>query len=163
MPPPAGASRALYDELSEHMASGVVMYVATRDAGLMPESMVAMGAKAECERGVVTVYLPKALAEPTRKNLEDNGEVALTMTRPRDHKSIQVKGKAREVREAVEAKRELQAVHRAALVECFAGVGIPREITRRVVWWPSLAVEIDVREVYSQTPGPRAGERMPGL
>ena len=163
MPPPAGASGALFDELSEHMASGVIMYVATRDAGLMPESMVAMGAKAESERGVVTVYLPKALAQATRQNLEQNGEIALTITRPRDHKSIQVKGKAREVRDAVEAERELQAVHRSALVECFAGVGIPREITRRVVWWPSLAVEIDVREVYSQTPGPRAGERMAGI
>src|SRR5262245_43273668 len=120
---PAVPSGSLFDELSEHMASGVVMYVATRDAGLVPESMVAMGAKAECKRGVVTVYLPRALAQATRKNLEDNGEIALTMTRPSDHKSIQVKGRAREVRDALDAERELQAVHRSALVEQFAGVG----------------------------------------
>jgi hypothetical protein len=163
MPPPGGASRALFDELSEHMASGVIIYAATRDAELMPESMVAMGGKAESERGVVTVYLPTALAQATRKNLEDNGEIAVTMTRPIDHKSIQVKGKALAVREAVDAERELQGIFRAALIESFAGVGIPREITRRVAWWPSLAVEIDVREVYSQTPGPRAGERMAGI
>lgn len=160
---PAGASDTLFEELSEVMASGVVIYVATRDASLAPESTIAMGAKAECSRGVVTVYVPTVLAGATRKNLDDNGEVAVTMTRPSDHKSIQLKGKALAVREALEAERDLQAVHRAALVEQFAGVGIPREITRRIAWWPSVAVEIDVREVYAQTPGPRAGERMPGV
>ena len=145
------------------MASGVVVYVATRDADLWPESTLAMGAKAECDRGIVTVYVPSVLAGPTQKNLGDNGEVAVTMTRPSDHKSIQVKGKARAIRECGEADRELLAVRRSAQVEQFAGVGIPRELTRRVVFWPSVAIEIDVREVYSQTPGPRAGEPLPGF
>jgi hypothetical protein len=145
------------------MASGVVVYVATRDRELWPESSLAMGAKAECDRGVVTVYVPSVLAGPTRKNLDDNGEVAITMTRPSDHKSIQVKGRVRAIRESGEVDRELLAVRRSAQVEQFAGVGIPRELTRRVVWWPSVAIEIDVREVYSQTPGPRAGEPLPGF
>ena len=145
------------------MASGVVVYVATRDQALWPESTLAIGAKAEWDRGVVTVYVPSALVGPTQKNLDDNGEAAVTMTRPSDHKSIQVKGKARPVRQCNEVDRELLAVRRSALVEQFAGVGIPRELTRRVVWWPSVAIEVDVREVYSQTPGPRAGERLTGL
>jgi len=163
MADPVPVSRALFEELSEHMASGVVIYVATRDAALAPEATIAMGAKAECDRGVVTVYVPSVLAAATQKNLEDNGEIAVTLTRPSDHKSIQLKGRAVAQRPALDSEREFQAVHRAALTEQFAGVGIPREISRRIVWWPSLAVEIDVREVYAQTPGPRAGERISGV
>lgn len=159
----AATPGTLFEELSEHMASGVVVYVATRDASLLPEATYAMGAKVDPDRGVVTVYVPLALAGATRRNIEDNGEVAVTMTRPSDHKSIQIKGKALAVREAGEADRELQSIRRAALIEQFAGVGIPREISRRIAWWPSLAVEFEVREVYAQTPGPRAGEPIPGL
>src|SRR5262245_38363357 len=127
---PADANATIFHELSEHMASGVVVYVATRDASLLPEATYAVGAKAECERGIVTVYLPSALASATRKHLDDNGEVAVTMTRPSDHKSIQIKGKAIGVRESGEAERQIQAVHRSGLVEQFAGVGIPREVSR---------------------------------
>jgi len=55
MSEPAGRAPSTYEELAEHMASGVVIYVATRDRDLAPESMFAMGARAECERRVVTV------------------------------------------------------------------------------------------------------------
>jgi hypothetical protein len=165
MPEPAGRPPSSYEELAEHMASGVVIYVATRDRDLAPESVFAMGAKAECERRVVTVYLPAlpALSEATLRNIEDNGQVAITLTRPSDHKSVQVKGRALRVRQGNEADREIQTIHRAALVEQFAGIGVPRATTRRLVWWPSVAVEVEVSEVFAQTPGPGSGERIAGL
>jgi hypothetical protein len=149
-------------ELSEHLASGVVMYVATRDRSLFPESMFAMGARIDCERGVVTVFLPRATAASTLANLEDNGQIAVALTRPSDHKSFQIKGRSLAVREGAAADRDLQSVHRAALTEQFASVGVPRCLTRRIGWWPSVAVDIELHEIFAQTPGPRAGERVAG-
>jgi hypothetical protein len=104
------------------------------------------------------VYLPSAVAGPTLQNLEDNGRIAMTLTRPIDHKSVQLKGRALRTRPSEASDRELQAVHRAALTEQFAAVGVPRSATRRLVWWPSVAVEVELEQVFTQTPGPRAGE-----
>lgn len=158
MPVPSRHAPLLSEELAELIASGVDIYVGTRDAERAPESMLAMGAKVHEGGCTLTVYLPEALSKATVANLKSNGQIAICLSRPRDHRSVQVKGSVVRIRASEPADRELQAVHRAALVEQFAGVGIPRSATRRLVWWPSLAVEVAVNAVYDQTPGPRAGE-----
>jgi hypothetical protein len=108
----------------------------------------------------MTVFLPKATATPTLANLEDNGAIAVTLTRPADHKSLQLKGKVLAIRDALEADLQLLHLHRAALTEQFAQVGVPRQITRRLTCWPSVAVDFEVHDAFTQTPGPGAGERM---
>lgn len=151
-PPP------LSEEIAEFVASGVDVVVATRDENLMPESMMAIGAKPHPDLRNFTVYLPEALADATVRNLLRNGGVAITLVRPRDHKALQIKGKFVTLRRSTEADREIQALGRAGLIEQFASIGIPRPVTRRLVWWPSLAIEMCVSQVYLQTPGPGAGE-----
>lgn len=138
----------------------MVIYVASRDADLQPESVVAMGAQAHCESKRLTVFLPLAPSRRTLANLEANGDMAVTLTRPADHKSLQLKGKVLAIRPSTEADHALQAVHRAALTEQFAQVGVPRNLTRRLALAPSMAVEIQVHDAFVQTPGPGAGERM---
>lgn len=150
----------LPEELSELIASGVDVYVATRDAQLEPESMLAMGIRLHRERDALTVYLPEATCARTLQNLEDNAAIAVTLIRPSDHKAVQVKGESRGVRLSTDTDREFQSIFRAALIEQMETVGVPRCATRRLVWWPSRAVEVVVREVFVQTPGPAAGEPM---
>jgi len=149
------------EDLVELIASGVDVYVATRDSELESESMLAMGIRAHADRMGLTVYVPEALAESTCKNLDENGEIAVTLIRPSDFKAVQVKGRSIGIRPSNEMDRELQSIFRSALVEQFEVVGIPRSMSRRIVWWPSLAVDMRVEEVFVQTPGPRAGEPMP--
>jgi hypothetical protein len=151
----------LSEEVVEFLASGVDACVATRDRELEPEALLAMGIRAHADARHVTVYLPAATAGVTRQNLADNGDIAITLERASDARAIQIKGKATNVRDSDETERALQAVFRAALIEQFALVGIPRATTRRLVWWPSLAVDVEVREVFQQTPGPKAGEPLP--
>lgn len=158
MPPSAAPQPPISEELVELIASGVDVYVATRDAELEPESMMAMGVRAQADRRTLTVYLPQALAAPTLRNLEANRQVAVTLIRPSDFKAVQLKGSFVSVRPSAELDREFQSIFRAALVDQLEAVGIPRSATRRLVWWPSLAVEIAVADAFGQTPGPRAGE-----
>jgi hypothetical protein len=149
------------DDLLEMFASGVTLYVATRDRDLMPESMVGMGIRVHQDRSTVTVYLPKVNAAATLANLADNGQIAATLTCPPTHRSVQIKGQARGApRDGSESDRELQEVFRSALVEAFAAVGIPRTLTRGLPWWPSVAVDFSVSGVFTQTPGPSAGARI---
>lgn len=150
----------LTDEIIELIASGVDVYVATRDAELSPESMMAMGVRAQPELGILTVYLPEAGTPPMLANIDDNGEVAVTLIRPSDFKGVQLKGRALSVRPSNETDKEFQRLFRSALIEQFEIVGIPRSTTRRLKWWPSVAVDVSIRDVFMQTPGPRSGERM---
>lgn len=154
----AAASPPLTEELVEHMATGVDMMVGTRDASLAPESMLAMGIKVHPDRRTVTVYLPTQLAAATLRNLQDNGQIAVTLVRASTLKGIQLKGRYLCHRESSPSDRDLQAVFRSALVEELAVVGVPRSATRRLHWWPSIAVDVDVDSVFVQTPGPKAGE-----
>lgn len=160
MPVPPRHAAPLSEELSELIASGVDIYVATRDAALEPLSMLAMGARVHGGGCAVTVYLPEALSAGTVANLNGNQQIAITISRPQDHKTVQLKGIATGIRPGEPAEKELIAVLRAGLIEQFAIVGIPRHHSRRLVWWPSLAVDVAVNGVFVQTPGPLAGEPM---
>jgi hypothetical protein len=149
------------DDLLELFASGVDMYVATRSADSMPESQVAMGLRVHADRRTMTVYVPTTHVALTLANLADNGQIAVTVSHPPDHRTVQLKGRSTGVRESTDADRAIQEVCRAALVDAFAVVGIPRALTRSMPWWPSTAIELELRDIYLQTPGPNAGERMP--
>lgn len=144
-------------ELLEYLEGGLDILVATRDANLAPECTMGMGVKAHRDRRTLTIYVPRVGGEATLRNLADNGEIAATFCRPIDHRCVQLKGRAVAVREPGPEDRETQQRHRGAMVEQFALVGVPRALTRRFRWWPSVAVELEVTQAFIQTPGPGAG------
>jgi hypothetical protein len=158
----APGARLINDDALELMSSGVAIAVATRDADCAPECTVGMGVHIARDRRAITVYVPRALAAPTLLNIALNHEIAINLSRPSDDKSLQVKGTVRAVRDSGPDDRAAQENYRGALVEQYAGVGVPRAITRTIAWWPSVAIEIDVRDVFIQTPGPAAGDRVLG-
>jgi hypothetical protein len=145
-------------ELMEYLEGGLDILVATRDAALAPECTMAMGVKTHRDRKTLTIYLPRVGADLTLRNLADNGQIAATFCRPIDHRTVQLKGRSVAVRETGPDDREIQQRHRGALVEQLALVGVPRALTRRFRWWPSVAIEVDVTQAFTQTPGPGAGE-----
>lgn len=153
----SGARTPLCDEVVELLSSGVVTSVATRDAALAPELVPAVGSRVARDRRTLTVFVPRALAGATLANIANNGHLAVTATRPSDHKSMQFKGTARGVHDAADTDRPLLEMLRGAMIEQLATFGMPRTITRRLTFWPSVAIEIDVNDVFVQTPGPGAG------
>lgn len=152
----------LDDDVLELLGSGVVIYVGTRDAALSPDLMWAMGVRVAPERNWLTLFMPVQGSAATVANARANGQLAVTFSRPFDHKSVQVKGTLRQVRDSGAEDRAAQEFYRAALVEQFAIIGVPRSLTKRIPWWPSVAIEMSVLEVYTQTPGPNAGAPIGG-
>lgn len=150
------------DELLELLGSGVDVLVATRDADLSPECVMGMGLKVHPDRRHITVYVARVLVTPTLENLRANAEVAITMCRPIDHKTIQAKGRFVGVRDSGPEDRRVQEICRSAYAEHLAVFGVPRTFTRRMAWWPSVAIDVEVREIFTQTPGPDAGTRIAG-
>jgi hypothetical protein len=122
--------------------------------------MRAVGVSVGSDRQSMTIFLSEAMAARTLENLRDNGQVAVSFSRPIDHRSLQVKGRVTAIRNSSEAERALQERYLIAYVEQLYLVGLPRSLARRVRSWPSVAVSLQIDDVFVQTPGPSAGRRV---
>jgi hypothetical protein len=132
--------------------------VGTRDADLRPAVTMAVGVTFDCERKRVTVFVPEATSGDVLRNFEANGEVAAVFEEVLTHHAVQLKGKVVEMRPAADAER-------AAVERCAEGfftqveaVGAPSSMVRRKRIWPCHAITFEVRDVFEQTPGPKAGQ-----
>ncbi len=142
------------------LQTGVSVVVGTRDSALMPESTRAWGIHVATDRASVTVFLTEAISQKTLQNLRENGLMAISCTRPTDHVACQLKGRLRTIRPAEEADRDnSRSWHRDFVGELVA-IGVPPDLCEAWITEPALAVEIDVTEVFHQTPGPGAGEKV---
>lgn len=104
-----------------------------------------------------TVYVPAATSHEIIANVATTRRVAVLVSHPISHNSVQFKGTTRGVRMAGESERMLireRIDQFAAIIET---LGLPPRITRSVVYWPAFAIDFDVVETFDQTPGPNAG------
>jgi Pyridoxamine 5'-phosphate oxidase len=150
----------LSDELIEFAESGVSIMLGTCDAELRPETMRTGGALVAPDRQQVTTWVNAELAQRTLANLKLNPRIAMVFTRPVDHRSVQLKGEVVEIRPANEGERALSDRYLAGFVEQLYCVGMPRAVTRRLRFWPAFAITFVTTELFHQTPGPGAGQRL---
>jgi hypothetical protein len=146
--------------ICELLQTGVSVVVGTRDAGLMPECTRAWGIRVAKDRSSVTIFLTETISEKTLQNLRENGRVAISCTRPTDHVACQLKGRLRTIRPAVQRDREHSRSWHHEFVGELGAIGVPASLGQALITDPALAVEIDVTEVFHQTPGPGAGEKI---
>lgn len=151
-------SAMLSPALVGFVESGNSVLVGTRDVRLVPECVRAFGVRAERGGRDVTVFVPVATGARTMSNIADNGRVAICVARPRDHRSIQLKGKATAVRDATARDRKFVEAYRSAFCDELAWIGLPLRLSRRFAHWPCHAIRLRVESVFDQTPGPGAGE-----
>lgn len=144
----------------ELLQTGVSIVVGTRDASLMPDCTRAWGLVIGKDRASVTIFLTETISRKTLENLKANGLIAISCTRPTDHAACQLKGRLRSIRPANRQDRTLsQAWHKEFTQELVA-IGIPAGVCEAWITEPALAVEIEVTDVFLQTPGPGTGGRV---
>jgi hypothetical protein len=104
------------------------------------------------------VYLPCANAKRTVENLLATRKIAVTLSKPPTHRTVQLKGCLEHIGQTPEHERN--AVERlfSAFLEDLAYIGIPRAIIGRTNRWPCWSVDFSVDDLFEQTPGPRAGQ-----
>lgn len=142
------------------LQTGVSVIVGTRDAALMPESTRAWGIRIGRDRASVTIFLTETISKKTLENLRENGLIAISCTRPTDHVACQLKGRLRKIRPATRHDQaDSNSWHREFTGELVA-IGVPAELCEAWITEPALAVDIDVTDVFHQTPGPGAGEKI---
>ncbi|OQW31483.1 MAG: hypothetical protein A4E19_07670 [Nitrospira sp. SG-bin1] len=142
------------------LKTGVSIMVGTRDQSLMPDCTRAWGIRVGRNRRSVTIFLTEAISRTTLRNLRENGLVAITCTRPTDHVACQLKGRLHAIRSADQRDRQASKNWHREFVEELVAVGAPAQLVEAWITEPALAVDIEVTDVFHQTPGPRAGEKV---
>ena len=147
-------------DLHEFLEAGVSVLVGTRSDRLLPEAARGLAARVEAGGAELTVFLPKATSDQTIEYLRHNGRIAVCVSRPCDHRSVQLKGSVISIREADESDRQHILQYRIALAETWGTIGIPPRITLRMSHWPCHAVRLRAESIFNQTPGPGAGNSL---
>jgi hypothetical protein len=93
--------------------------------------------------------------------LRHHPEIAVTMARPTTYRSLQIKGVVIGLQEPSPEQRQLVEAHQRALAVEAAQVGMPPRLAARILDSTALiSVEVAVQDVYDQTPGRPAGDRL---
>jgi hypothetical protein len=136
------------------------LLVATVNTQNVPSCCRAIALTSNDDVKTVTVYLPIATSHETIQNLATTRRVAIAATNPIDHCSIQLKGTMSASRIARNDEAALVKASLGAFADVLDSIGIPAPMTRNASCWPAFAVEVQVEDVFDQTPGPKAGTRV---
>ena len=151
------------DRVVEVLSGPSYVQVGTRDESLRPAHTYAVGAIVHDDRRTVTVLVPTARAARILPHLEANGRIALGMALA-SHEAYQLKGTYVATRPTTPDDLARQEAYRKALLADALRAGYPEEIARPMTqgfaYTPSVAITFRVEEVFLQTPGPGAGNRL---
>ena len=106
---------------------------------------------------LVTVYVPAATSQEAIANIATTRRLSVVASHPISHEAVQLKGVSRNVRMARDDEALLVRSRLEAFADVVGKIGLPKRITTSMSHWPAFAVELEVREIYDQTPGPKAG------
>lgn len=149
------------DDLARFLEGGVGIHLATRDAHLEPGATTVWAVKVDPDREHVTAYVHRTAAKRALADLAENGQASLGFGRPTDDRACQVKGVFVEKRACEAREKALVTAQLDGFRKELEAIGIPKALTAGWKAWPCVAVRIRVTALFSQTPGPGAGERMP--
>ena len=140
-----------------------VGFAGTRDAALVPSGHRLSAWQVDAAGRAFTAFMRPFSEARFVESLRENGAIALTIGEMTSHETYQVKGRYLSHRpvQGVEAEladrvrerlaKALHAQFQDERIDSFVRASIPD---------PTLAVAVEVTEVFVQTPGPGAGERI---
>lgn len=129
----------------------------------MPTSVRCCGCRVASDRSCITVFMSRVQGAPLLQALAANGAIAVVFSQPTTHRTLQIKGRDAAVLplEAGDARRI--AEYRTALARELSAFGYDEILAYTILSHPAsevVAVRFTPTEVYQQTPGPKAGERI---
>lgn len=138
------------------------MSVAARDANNRPVVARAFGCRVSADRRVVTIFLGKAHSPLALQCLRENGVIALAVTRPISHETLQLKGRVIGFAPVTEADLEEMQAYQASVLEEIMPKGYTPGFVKAVFGAAGecVAVSFEPAALFNQTPGPHAGEQL---
>jgi hypothetical protein len=143
---------------------GNAAFAGARDRNMVPGGYRVSAWRVAADGRTITALVPDPFTDRLIESLQENGQFAMTVEEHPTHETYQFKGQYVRHRRAGLEDVALVARFRERFGRRFQGE-IPPEVNldvmlKAAVPDPTIAVDIDVREVYLQTPGPAAGSRI---
>jgi hypothetical protein len=138
-------------------------FAGTRDRNLVPLGHRVTGWSVAADGRTLTAMIPESSAASLIEAMLDNGQIAITAEEVGTHETYQLKGRYLSHRPV--SAGEIEHVTRArerfvkGLMSLYPDPRLA-ELMKPSIPIPSIAVDIDVQEVFLQTPGPGAGGRI---
>lgn len=155
------SDRVITNELAVFIASGLAITIATRNDELEPDGAWGWAAVVADDGKRVTLFLHEAAAAAMMRNLERHPEIAAVLDQPTSHRACQIKGRCVSARPAREKERAEVERQVDLFRKDLATIGVPPAMTAGWELWPCMALEVEVTQLFEQTPGPGAGEPIP--
>lgn len=145
------------------IARHVSAIVGSRDAALRPHLVRAVAWRLSDDRRRLMMLLPQAGSRAVLDDLRANGRIAVVFSEPSSDHTLQVKGNDAQVSDAGHDASALVARHLEGFIEEIGRLGFPADVARTLLGHADdlMAVHFTIAEAFEQTPGPRAGERLP--
>jgi hypothetical protein len=137
-------------------------FAGTRNRDLVPYGHRVSGWRLAADGRTLTAFVAERFTARLVESLEDNGELAVTIEEFPSHETYQFKGRYRAHRPLRQEDFDIVERARERFVRSVRPLypDAPEHLLRAYILPPAIAVEFEVREVYLQTPGPRAGSRL---
>lgn len=136
---------------------GTSVLIGTVDADGIPTCCRGIAISTKDDFDTITLYLPAATGQEAVANVATTRRIAVGVSRPLTHETIQIKGLTRGVRLASPSDEEFVRQRLDQFADVLEAIGLPKHVTRSIAHWPAFAIEISVEQVFDQTPGPKAG------
>lgn len=160
MPSPA----ILTPELVRFVTSHLSIHIAASDGGGQATLVRGLGCRADpAVAGGLRLLAARPQAEPVLRGIAADGRVAVVFSEPETHRTVQLKARDARVLAPDDDDTALLAPYTDTLVTRLACVGTPEPFVRALLACPPdelIVVCATPDEVFGQTPGPLAGERL---
>ena len=147
-------------DVAELLETGCSLIIGTVDAQAIPEAARGWALEVSADRTSLRL-LVSTEATVALANLAPGAKVAVTATEIATLRSLQVKGHSSGVDEVTRADRARHDAYVAAFIQAVHDSdGTPLDLLARMKPHGITAFVMSVDELYDQTPGPTAGQRL---
>lgn len=151
----------LLDEAqADFLTHHVSILVGSCSADCMPSVVRAYGCRVAADRRSLTVFLSVAQAQQVLRDLRAGGAIAVVFSRPRTHRTVQLKAAGAHIAPLAAGDRELMRAYGRSFGEEVSAVGFGDPFPGAImagVEDEAVAVHFTPTAAFEQTPGPSAG------
>jgi hypothetical protein len=158
---------ALASEQLEFLRTpGLSVYVASRNAEHRPALVRGLGFRIARDNRRLTVLTSTLQGAEVITNIRENGVIAVVLSLPRNHASLQLKGADAAMTKVLATDPQLAAMFRQNFVRELERLGYPARVVDTIMLCPEekfSAITFTPYAAFSQTPGPMAGKPIAAL
>lgn len=151
----------LEDDVVAFLSGNVMMIAATSDAAMRAHVGRGCGASFDPDVGDLTLLASSTQWPEFHANARRGAPIAMTVCQPDTYECLQLKGRIIDVSEATEAQKARGQRYLDAMLAIMADLGVSRLQLSTVFSNANLvAIRFWPVDLFIQTPGPDAGERV---